>query len=126
MNFTTQSQADFGENYLLTKEAQLWYHAQYLNSEADREDWRASPILIEDLSGMPPAYIMTAGYDPLRDEGKAYADRLAEAGVPVIYKCHDGMIHAFITMGKVIDETAVAITEVAQHTKDAFDALDAR
>jgi len=75
---------------------------------------------------MPPAYIMTAGYDPLRDEGKAYADRLADAGVPVIYKCHEGMIHAFITMGKVIDETNIAIAEIAGHIKDAFDALDVR
>lgn len=126
MRHDTQSQIDFGEGYLLTKEAQAWYHEHYLSNDAERDDWRASPILIEDLSGLPPAYILTCGYDPLRDEGKAYADRLVEAGVPVIYKCHEGMIHAFFTMGKVIDETAIAIREVAQHTKDAFQSLDIR
>jgi acetyl esterase len=126
MHRSTASHTDFANGYLLTSEAQDWYHEQYLSSEADKDDWRASPILIEDLSAMPPAYVMTAGFDPLRDEGKAYADRLAEAGVPVIYKCHEGMIHAFITMGKVIDETSVAITQIAQHTKNAFDALDTR
>ena len=126
MHRTTQSHKDFGSGYLLTTQAQDWYHEQYLSSETDKDDWRASPILIDDLSRMPPAYIMTAGYDPLVDEGKAYADRLTAAGVPVIYKCHEGMIHAFITMGKVIDETNIAIAEIAIHIKDAFDSLDLR
>ena len=126
MHRATSSHTKFAEGYLLTKDAQDWYHEQYLSSETDKDDWRASPMLIEDLSGMPPAYVMTAGYDPLRDEGKAYADRLAESGVPVIYKCHEGMIHAFITMGKIIDETDIALKEIAGHVKDAFDALDAR
>jgi len=126
MHRKTKSHEEFSDGYLLTKEVQDWFHEQYLSSDAERDDWRASPILIEDLRGMPPAYILTCGYDPLRDEGKAYADRLAEAGVPVNYKCHEGMIHAFITMGKVIDETAVAIADVARHTKEAFDALAGR
>lgn len=126
MHRTTQSHKDFGSGHLLTTQAQDWYHEQYLSSETDKDDWRASPILIDDLSRMPPAYIMTAGYDPLVDEGKAYADRLTAAGVPVIYKCHEGMIHAFITMGKVIDETNIAIAEIAIHIKDAFDSLDLR
>ena len=126
MHRNYNSHQKFSDGYLLTTEAQDWFHEQYLSSDAERDDWRASPILIEDLSGMPPAYILTCGYDPLRDEGKAYADRLAEAGVAVNYKCHEGMIHAFITMGKVIDETAVAIADVARHTREAFDALDGR
>lgn len=126
LHAASPSHKELGEGYLLTTEAMDWYYEQYLVDASDKDDWRASPILIEDLSGLPPAYIITCGYDPLRDEAKAYADRLTEAGVPVIYKCHDGMIHAFITMGKVIDETNIAIAEIAAHIKDAFDALDVR
>ncbi len=120
MHIKTESQKNFGEGYLLTTEAQNWYHAQYLSSELEKDDWRASPILIDDLSGMPPAYVATAGYDPLVDEGKAYAERLVEAGVPVTYKCYKGMIHGFITMGKVINEANFAIAEIAEYAKDAF------
>ena len=80
--------------------------------------------MIDDLSGMPPAYVATAGYDPLVDEGKAYAERLVEAGVPVTYKCYKGMIHGFITMGKVINEANFAIAEIAEYAKDAFGSSD--
>ena len=78
---------------------------------------KPSPLLAADLSGLPPAYVMTAGYDPLRDEGQAYAECLETAGVPVAYRCFEAQIHGFLTMGRVIDEAAVAIAEVAAHIR---------
>jgi acetyl esterase len=87
------------------------YHDNYIDDAADDLDWRASPLLHGDLSGLPRALLLTAGFDPLRDEGLAYADALAAAGNDATYVCFDRQIHGFITMGKVIDEanTAVAL-----------------
>lgn len=75
----TASHTEFAEGYLLTAAAQDWFRDHYLNDAADRDDWRASPLLAEDHSGLPPALVITAECDPLRDEGKAYADKLAAA-----------------------------------------------
>ena len=82
---------------------------------ADWSDWRTSPLLHSDLSKLPPALVITAGYDPLRDEGRQYADTLSQAGVPTQYVCFERQIHGFITMGRVIDEanTAVALCAMA-------------
>jgi acetyl esterase len=113
MNMTTQSHVDFAEGHILTRNSMVWFHEQYLNSAEDREDWRASPIKHENLAGLPPALVITAGHDPLKDEGKAYADRLSDAGVEVAFKCYEGQIHGFVTMAKVIDESDVAIDHVA-------------
>jgi acetyl esterase len=86
----------FSRGYFLT-EAQLdWYRDQYLAAPADALDPRASPLLAEDLAGLPPAYVATAGFDPLRDEGERYAQRLREAGVPVEVRRHEQLIHAFV------------------------------
>ncbi len=113
----TRSHADFAEGYLLTGALQQWCKDHYLAIPGDAEDWRASPVLAADLSGLPPAYVMTAGYDPLRDEGQAYAECLETTGVPVAYRCFEGQIHGFLTMGRVIDAAAVAITEAAAHIR---------
>ncbi len=116
----TESHHKFANGYLLTRDAQAWYHESYLRSDADRNNWRASPALAADFTNLAPAFILTCGYDPLLDEGKAYAELLKAAGVPVVYRCFDGQVHGFITMGKVIDEANNAVIEVADWIATAF------
>jgi acetyl esterase len=86
----------FGDGYVLTEEHMDWYRANYLPDEAAALDPRASPLLAEDLSGLPPTYVATAGFDPLRDEGEEYARRLQEQGVEVALRRHSGLIHGFV------------------------------
>jgi acetyl esterase len=88
----------FGEcGYLLTTRAMRWFVAQYTEG-ADGVDWRAAPISATDLTGLPPAMVVTAELDPLRDEGEAYAARLAAAGVDVVVRRAPGMCHGFLAM----------------------------
>jgi acetyl esterase len=91
----TRSQELFAERFLLTQEDMDWFMANYATSEEDKHDPRYSPMLAPDLTGMPPAYIATAGFDPLRDEGEAYAERLRVAGVPVVLSRHADLIHGY-------------------------------
>jgi acetyl esterase len=100
-----------GQGYLLTRETMDYFQGHYLPDAAQFEDWRASPLLLPDLSKLPPALVLTAGYDPLRDEGLQYSQRLTVAGNTATHICFERQIHGFITMGKVIDEanSAVAI-----------------
>jgi acetyl esterase len=100
-----------GQGYLLTKESMDYYHDHYIPDKAQDLDWRASPLLHPDLSKLPPALVLTAGYDPLRDEALQYSHKLTEAGNRATHINFERQIHGFITMGKVIDEanTAVAI-----------------
>jgi acetyl esterase len=86
----------FGEGYVLTEAQMDWYRANYLPDDAAALDPRASPLLADDLSGLPPTYVVTAGFDPLRDEGEKYAQRLREAGVSVALRRHPGLIHGFV------------------------------
>ncbi len=85
-----------------------------------RADWRASPLRAGDFRGLPPAYVITAGFDPLLDEGRAYADRLRAAGVKVTYECFAGMIHGFVTMGGAIAAAHHAISRASLALKQAF------
>lgn len=91
----TRSQELFAERFLLTQEDMDWFTAHYATREEDKHDVRYSPMLAPDLSGLPPAYIATAGFDPLRDEGEAYAERLRAAGVPVVQSRHADLIHGY-------------------------------
>ncbi len=116
----TVSHHKFADGYLLTRDAQAWYHKSYLRSDADRDNWRASPALAADFTNVAPAFVLTCGYDPLLDEGKAYADLLEAADVPVAYRCFDGQVHGFITMGKVIDQANEAVMDVADRAALAF------
>lgn len=92
---TAQSRVTFAEGFLLTKANMDWYEQQFLGPDGDRHDPRASPLLAEDLAGAPPALVVTAGFDPLRDEGEAYARRLRDAGVRTILRRHAGYVHGF-------------------------------
>jgi acetyl esterase len=97
-----------------------WFQAQYLNDEADRRDWRASPLLAKHLDGLPPAYIVVAGHDPLRDEGEAYAQALKQAGVPVAFREFPGQVHGFMLAGRVVPQANQAIAEMGVALKLAF------
>jgi acetyl esterase len=98
----------------------LWYMQQYLRSDADRADLKASPLRAPSLTGQPPAMIITAGFDPLLDEGEAYAGRLVQAGVPVTYECFEGQIHAFLPMGGVLAAANHAIYRIGQAVRSRF------
>lgn len=109
-----------GEGYLLTRDTITYFRAQYIDEPALYEDWRASPLLHGDLSRLPPALVLTACYDPLRDEGRQYADALSAAGTPAQYVCFERQIHGFITMGRVIDEADTAVLLCAQVLRRAL------
>jgi acetyl esterase len=113
------SHMSFAEGYLLTRKNMLWFRDNYL-SPGDYDDWRASPIRAADVARLPPAHIITAGYDPLRDEGRAYSDRLVAAGVPVLYECFEGMAHGFLTMGGAVAASNHALYRLGQSLAQAF------
>ncbi|HEX2198278.1 MAG TPA: alpha/beta hydrolase [Burkholderiales bacterium] len=114
-----------GEGYLLTKDSIRYFRAAYLPQEKDRTDWRASPLLAQSHAGLPPAFVLTAGYDPLVDEGRAYAERLAKAGVEVSYREHADMVHGFILFGGVVDTANAAVEECCRHLRAAFERVSA-
>jgi acetyl esterase len=109
-----------GEGYLLTKQSMRYFRGHYLPRPEDWLDWRASPLLAKSLAGLPPACVMTAGYDPLRDEGRAYAERLKQEGVPTEYREYADMVHGFITMGRVLDTANAALADCAAALKRAW------
>lgn len=117
---TSASAKAYADGYLLTRVNMLWYRDNYLRNAADIGDWRASPLCATDLSGLPPAYVITAGFDPLLDEGQAYAERLRAAGVDVTYECFEGMVHGFLTMGGVLAGAHHAIYRLAQGLTGVF------
>ena len=98
-----------GQGYMLTQDSMRWYTANYLSQDSHADDWRASPLLAASHADLPAALVMTAGFDPLRDEGLQYADALSQAGVSTQYVCFERQIHGFITMGRVIDEAHTAL-----------------
>jgi acetyl esterase len=108
------------QGYLLTEDTMRWFHDHYLTDPALVDDWRASPLRHPDLSGLPPALVLTAGYDPLRDEGVAYAQRLSEAGVRASLQSFERQIHGFILMGRVIDEANEAVALCADALRRAL------
>jgi acetyl esterase len=110
---TAPSHQSNGQGYLLTRDTMDYFHDHYLGGDAQDWDWRASPLLAEDLGKLPPALVLTAGYDPLRDEGLYYAQRLSESGNSVTYLCFERQIHGFIPMGKVLDEANAAVAMCA-------------
>ena len=109
-----------GEGYLLTRKGLDYFQAQYLPRKEDLVDWRASPLLAKSLAGLPPAYVITAGYDPLLDEGCAYAERMAKAGVEVAYREYPDMVHGFILFGGVLDTANAAVAECCEKLRGCW------
>lgn len=116
-SFETASHREFAEGYFLTRGAMDWFTGHYVASSDQRRHPEASPLLASNLSSLPPALVITAEFDPLRDEGEAYAERLRQAGVPVTISRYPGMIHGFISMHGVLAGGRQAIQEAAEFTR---------
>jgi acetyl esterase len=114
-----------GNGYLLTREGIEFFRSCYLPDRRDWEDWRASPLLAKSLAGLPPAFVITAGYDPLVDEGRAYAERLAREGTEVAYRQYDDMVHGFLLFGGVLDSANAALNECSAALRRAFGGMSA-
>ena len=118
--FNTKSYQVNGQGYLLTSDSMTYFRGHYIADTKHYLDWRASPLLADDLSGLPPALVLVAGSDPLRDEGVAYAQRLSEAGNKATLVSFERQIHGFITMGRVINEANEAVEVCAAALKRAL------
>ena len=105
--FTSASMEENATGYYLTRNMMRWFYELYLHDEQDADDVRVSPLRARDLAGLPPAYVMTAEYDPLRDQGIAYAAAMAVAGVPVATRQSPGLFHGFFSMSEQIDAARV-------------------
>jgi len=116
----TDSYQTNGQGYMLTRESMAWYSGNYLRSPQDALDWRASPQLASSHAHLPSAWVLTAGFDPLRDEGLMYADALSRAGVSSQYVCFERQIHGFITMGRVLQEANTAVAWCAHALRTAW------
>jgi acetyl esterase len=107
------SRVAFAEGYFLTKDLMDWFWKAYVPAGTDLADLRLSPLLAKDFKGLPPAFVLTAGYDPLRDEGRAYADRLIEAGIKTTYVNYPGTIHGFFSLTRFLSQGLKANDEAA-------------
>lgn len=106
------SHATYGDGFLLTRDLMHWFMAKFLPDSVDRTDPRVSPLLAADLSGLPPATVIVAGFDPLQDEGRDYAAALEAAGVPVRLLSFDTLVHGFISMPGVVDAADQALQQI--------------
>jgi acetyl esterase len=117
--FNTASYRENAEGYWLSKDDMKWFWNHYLCGEEDGRNPYASPLRAGDLRSLPPAFVITAEFDPLRDEGEAYAVRLRECGVPVKVTRYDGMIHDFVNIAE-LRQSRIAIDEAAAELRKAF------
>jgi acetyl esterase len=115
-----ESIARFAEGYVLTRSTMRWFYQQYLRAPEDVADWQASPLAAPDLGSLPAAFVLTAGYDPLCDEGDAYAARLAASGVAVTHRRFPGQVHGFAMNGKIIRAAETALDEAAAALRAAW------
>lgn len=111
------------EGYLLTRAAIEYFRAHYLPRAEDRTDWRASPLLAKTHARLPPALVLTAGFDPLVDEGRAYAERLRDCGVTVAYREYPDMVHGFLLFGGVLDTAREALDDCCAALRGAFEEI---
>ena len=116
----TPSHRDNGEGYFLTTAAMDWYRRQYLTDLSEASHPYASPLQAADLSGLPPALVITAELDPLRDEGEAYAARLRDSGVSATTSRYDGVFHGFCALGSLLDAAKQANEEAYAALREAF------
>ena len=119
-SYNTASYHENADGYLLTKDTMVWFWNHYLRSADDGSNPLASPLRADNLTGLPPALVITAEFDPLRDEGEAYAARLQAAGVPVTLQRYDGMIHGFFSLGAVFEQGKAALNAAAAQLRAAF------
>ena len=116
----TTSLREYAENYFLERKTLDWFYGHYLPADADRKDPRISPLAAKDVSGLPPAYVMLAGFDPLHDEGLAYAEKLRAAGVAVTVADYPDMVHDFIYLQAVLPQASEALNAAATALKGAL------
>jgi acetyl esterase/lipase/RimJ/RimL family protein N-acetyltransferase len=116
----SDSHQRYASGHLLEQRTLQWMFGHYLRSEDDRQDWRFAPLAAQDLSGLAPAHIVLAEYDPLVDEGKAYAQRLQAAGVRTHLDVHEGMVHDFARLSQVVEEADTLRSSLAQVLAGAF------
>lgn len=116
----TPSYREFADGPYLTRDSMAWYRDQYLPNETDRPNPSVSPLLLDDPAGLPPAFIVTAEIDPLRDEGEAYAKRLQDAGVRVRLRRYDGMIHGFFSLHYALDGGKQVLRDVAAAVREGL------
>ncbi len=114
----TPSAIQNAEGYLLQRASMRWYWGHYLDGATDTPDWRASPL--RSHADLPPAFIVTAEFDPLRDDGRLYADKLRADGVKVTYTNYDGMIHGFYWMQAVVDRARDLHADIAREVRAAL------
>lgn len=120
MSCNYPSHKNFGQGYRLTNELLDWFLLHYFAASGDSDHWTASPIKAANFSGLPPACIISAGYDPLQDENYAYAEKLRQAGVDVHHTHYETMLHGFFSMPGVLDKSREAISECAALLRLAF------
>jgi acetyl esterase len=116
----TQSERDYGHGYFLDEELMDWFADQYFATTADRHLPYGSPSKASDLRQLPPAMVITGECDPLRDQGEAYAEQLRRAGVPVVLKRYEGMIHPFVSLAGIVDAGRDAIKESASAVRQGL------
>jgi len=116
----TPSYEENAEGYGLTRDTMQWFWAHYLSDDSQGRHPHASPLRAPDLSGLPPALVITAEYDPLRDEGEFYAERLRTAGVPTALTRYDGVNHGFMFWVGVVDKAGVAMNEAGDWLRGVF------
>jgi acetyl esterase len=116
----TPSYEENAEGYGLTRDTMQWFWAHYLSDDSEGRHPHASPLRAPDLSGLPPALVITAEYDPLRDEGEFYAERLRTAGVPTALTRYDGVNHGFMFWVGVVDKAGVAMNEAGDWLRGVF------
>ena len=118
--FESPSMRENAKGYFLELESMRWFYNQYLRDERDCADWRFSPARATDLAGLPPAFVLTAEFDPLRDQGEAYARRLEAAGVPVDARRYGGVFHGFFGMRDLMDPAREAFDDVTKALRRAL------
>jgi acetyl esterase len=119
-DFERASYRENAEGYMLTREAMRWFWDHYVPDAARRGEAYASPLRAEKLAGVAPATVVTAEFDPLRDEGEAYAERLRDAGVPTTLTRYDGQIHGFAAMFEIFDQGKAALAQIAEALRGAL------